>query len=155
MSSDQVPTLRERLEKLPQELYNEIYNWTFTANTRNRDIDRGRQETFIAPDSGTLLQVDHLSRQQFAASYYGGEHVVFVAHDSNANVGSWRRWLQTVPAEHRHMIRELRIIWPCTQSSASDVLDYYDRRGKRYRALATLLFGGQVADRLRFGYSEE
>ncbi|GIZ41119.1 hypothetical protein CKM354_000443500 [Cercospora kikuchii] len=79
--------LRERLEGLPQELYNEIYNLTFTAESKIRFFYKfsnrlvsptiGGSETMIEKRLvrnqlfSHLLHVDRASRVQFAKSHFG------------------------------------------------------------------------------------
>lgn len=59
--------LRRGLETLPQELYDEIYNLTFSATPAARDLRvRGTAET---RQNFKLLQVSSASRAVFASSY--------------------------------------------------------------------------------------
>ena len=52
------------LQKLPQELYDKIYEQVFTADSKERVIDKGYKPP-------AQLQVDRASREKFADSYYG------------------------------------------------------------------------------------
>ncbi|PIA89260.1 hypothetical protein CB0940_06720 [Cercospora beticola] len=88
--------LRERLENLPQELYNYIYDLTFTAEAKIRiytyDEDRGRvpaqlrdamkhyskRVVTVHERPPHLLHVDRASRQNFAKSFYGNPDSIFI-----------------------------------------------------------------------------
>ncbi|GIZ41104.1 hypothetical protein CKM354_000442000 [Cercospora kikuchii] len=87
--------LRERLESLPQELYNHIYDFTFTATSRIRIFGispwaRFYLTTSVLPDTSSrrvvtfderlpsMLRVDRASRKKFADSYFGGEDSTFI-----------------------------------------------------------------------------
>ncbi|PIA88751.1 hypothetical protein CB0940_06721 [Cercospora beticola] len=87
--------LRERLESLPQELYNHIYDFTFTATSRIRIFGispwaRFYLTTSVLPDTASrrvvtfderlpsMLRVDRASRKKFADSYFGGEDSTFI-----------------------------------------------------------------------------
>lgn len=108
--------LRELLETLPQEIYNDIYDLTFTAEPGVRDLgyisrrvplggpygrpkDAGKP--FLGSDNRGLLQVDRASREKFAQSYYGGEDAVFVAQ-SGITAGVW---LDSLEWKHEALIR--------------------------------------------------
>ncbi|CAK1358704.1 unnamed protein product [Cercospora beticola] len=88
-----VATMRSRLQDLPQELYNEIYDFTFTADAKIRvsiSLDSTMPSAeWIAkrypshlvgvneqlPD---LSRVDRHSRQKFLKSYFGNPDSMFV-----------------------------------------------------------------------------
>lgn len=86
--------LRKHLESLPQELYNYIYDLTFTADAKVRLYARKHQswrlELDWLPETCSeqvvtinekmphLFRVDRSSRTKFAASYFGGESVFVV-----------------------------------------------------------------------------
>lgn len=75
-------SLKQRLESLPQELSNEIYNLTFTADPGVREITK----TYLPPH---LLRVDRASRALFGASYYGNDAVFRISgedYDSRMDV---------------------------------------------------------------------
>ncbi|CAK3924881.1 Hypothetical predicted protein [Lecanosticta acicola] len=107
--------LARLLLTLPQELYDEIYAWTFTANPGTRTIRRAETGRNIRKDmSGTsnqtkinrnLLFVSRATRAQFAASYYGGFGAKFLV-DRELVI----KWLHTLPEEHRDMFRQVKCL---------------------------------------------
>ncbi|KAK4617930.1 hypothetical protein CLAFUW4_11769 [Fulvia fulva] len=114
--ADNTPTLRQRLESLPQELYDEIYTLTFTAAPGERKIcaptkSESRASTlspdisrcFRGHDSANLFLVDRASSQMFAESYFGGEGAVFTFHCDMC----WTSWLSRLNDEHRRILPSL------------------------------------------------
>ncbi|KXT16564.1 hypothetical protein AC579_6280 [Pseudocercospora musae] len=95
-------SLPSGLISLPQELYDEIYNLTFTAEPSVRDLGAVRRQKgnkssstcvyyrahpatpFLGSDSRSLLQVGRRSRAKSAASYYGGENNIFLTRNHAA-----------------------------------------------------------------------
>ncbi|GIZ41108.1 hypothetical protein CKM354_000442400 [Cercospora kikuchii] len=86
--------LRSHLESLPQELYDYIYDLTFTADAKVRVYARNHQIWLLELDwlseayseqvvtinekPPHLLHVDRSSRTKFAASYFGGASIFVV-----------------------------------------------------------------------------
>lgn len=66
MTSSNPTSLRQRLENLPQELYDKIFALTFTAQACTREVTF----SYLPP---TLLQVNRTSRQHFTKAYYGND----------------------------------------------------------------------------------
>ncbi|KAF2166121.1 hypothetical protein M409DRAFT_55459 [Zasmidium cellare ATCC 36951] len=116
--------LRPLLEKLPQELYDCIYDLTFTTQPGIRYTSKppkgaseeGRiaRPLYIAPDNVGLLHVDRHSRDKFARSYYGGEGAVFVYDVTRIPVkwpGIWWTWGLSLSTMHRSLIKDLRYVF--------------------------------------------
>ncbi|CAK1358715.1 unnamed protein product [Cercospora beticola] len=88
--------LHELMDMLPQELYDQIYDLTFTAAAKiriyiyGRGYSRGRAQLTAATKHYSrrvvavnekiphLLHVDRASRQKFAESYYGNPNSIFL-----------------------------------------------------------------------------
>ncbi|CAK1358072.1 uncharacterized protein RHO25_007844 [Cercospora beticola] len=82
-------SLRDHLETLPQELYDKIYDFTFTAEEKVVYI-------FHCDDRPPhLLQVDRRSRQKFTASYYSSTTFLFTGAGT---FGLWVDALGHVPS---------------------------------------------------------
>lgn len=113
MADHDSKTLRDHLLDLPQELYDEIYNLTFTAAPGPRypvqmtcslatsmRQDSLFRDVHLAPvpfqghDSVALLHVDRASRDKFAKSYYGGPDAFFMFDDCRV----CRKWLKSLNA---------------------------------------------------------
>ncbi|KAF7193935.1 hypothetical protein HII31_04825 [Pseudocercospora fuligena] len=107
--------LSELMQTLPQELFDDIYNLTFTAEPGLRDLGRicshnwgrsfvryHRGQQFLGADTRALLQVDRASRAKYASSYYG-EGSIFIAHTAYAAM----TWMHSVAPEHRSLIAAL------------------------------------------------
>ncbi|EME78301.1 uncharacterized protein MYCFIDRAFT_212354 [Pseudocercospora fijiensis CIRAD86] len=126
--------LGELLQTLPQELFDKIYDLTFTAEPGLRDLgdiigeDQGltcrrryRGQQFLGADTRALLQVDRASRAKFASSYYG-EGSVFLAHSHFAA----STWSDSVDPQHRRLIAALprKLSWAefCTHE-AKNIID--------------------------------
>lgn len=80
---DKTTSLRDLMQSLPQELYNEIYNMTFTANQKVLYVTR----TYCPPH---LTRIDHNSRTKFVASYYRNTTFLFTRRRT------FRRWKQAL-----------------------------------------------------------
>lgn len=76
---DKITSLRDLMQSLPQELYDEIYNLTFTANQKVLYVTR----TYRPPH---LTRIDHNSRTKFVASYYRNTTFLFTRRRT------FRRW---------------------------------------------------------------
>ncbi|KAM3424577.1 hypothetical protein BST61_g6571 [Cercospora zeina] len=86
---DETTALSARMMALPQELFDEIYDRTFTANKKTRQI--------ISASTGRpphLLHIDRRSREKFAASYY--RNTTFLVADHYV-FGNWMEALDHVP----------------------------------------------------------
>lgn len=100
--------LRSHLEKLPQELYDEIYELTFALPTGvtmyvepPRRPDGAPQ--FDPPFPYTLLQVSAGIRKKLATSYYGKNVFVF------RSTALAKTWITAMPAKnHLQYLREIR-----------------------------------------------
>lgn len=141
--------LRKGLATLPQELYDTIYNLTFSAADGVRDLGEveSRQRggprfapstvevfrnhegaPFAGKDSRALLQVDRASRAQFAASYYGG---LFLAQSRLAAL----TWVKSVAPEHRALVREMWVMNPLSRRVPSSPFDGFE--GVQYAYIST------------------
>ncbi|KAF2166093.1 hypothetical protein M409DRAFT_23820 [Zasmidium cellare ATCC 36951] len=109
-------------DKLPQELFDRIYDFTFTAEPGVRYLDRFNpyhhpmyipRPLFQKLDSINLLHVDRASRKQFAESFYGGDGAVFVMTGHAQRPAWWIKpacieWLSILPSQHRALIKDVR-----------------------------------------------
>lgn len=86
-------TLASLVQALPAELYNEIYDLTFTADPGNRYIDGNYK-----PPS--CLQVSRSTRKTFEQSYYGNNSIFY---------GGWKyasKWTWCLPRPLRFELLE-------------------------------------------------
>ena len=95
--------LSKRIQNLPQELYDMIYEHTFTADTEKVEINADYKPP-------KLLAVDRASRHFYAKSHYGGR-MFFVAFGVN-DLRDLLRWLKSLSGDHQAMIREIRFESP-------------------------------------------
>lgn len=92
--------LAQLVQSLPQELYDSIYDFTFTTTFKPHDqIHVSKAKGYRVP---SILQVDCASRSQAAASYYGTRAFYFNRRDELI------AWVRSLPVEHQHLIREIR-----------------------------------------------
>ncbi|KAF2162719.1 hypothetical protein M409DRAFT_26956 [Zasmidium cellare ATCC 36951] len=123
MQNKSIDTLVALVQSLPTELYDEIYDLTFTAATgprypariilqkptrgTEREVHSDRRpielvtHQFQGHDTIALLQVDHASREQFAKSYYGGPDALFMFNRRKDG----ERWLKSLNDRHRSYLR--------------------------------------------------
>ncbi|CAK1358700.1 unnamed protein product [Cercospora beticola] len=122
--------LRERLEGLPQELYNEIYNLTFTAASKIRfsyELRFREEEPSIeGADSSIetrivrnrlfshLMHVDRASRTQFAKSHFGQGSILVTF--------GWNDLIEVLRAVQEDHLPLLRL---CVRGERCDELDSY------------------------------
>ncbi|GIZ48081.1 hypothetical protein CKM354_001115600 [Cercospora kikuchii] len=154
-ASDAAPShaLRKGLLNLPQELYDRIYDLTFTAATKIRIYRPGhgdlvRQvlaELYEKSPSDIvvfderlphLFHVSRASRELFAKSYFGGDGAVFVFY---APVKIWR-----VPIEkcHWELIKDARVAF----TNSHYLVNWESRQFKNEKAFNYP--GRVVADRI-------
>ncbi|WPB02624.1 uncharacterized protein RHO25_007260 [Cercospora beticola] len=108
--------LRNLLESLPQELYNHIYDLTFTAEVKLRFYSMKREMGLLQLEELAatypervvtinekpphLLHVDRKSRAKFAASYFGGESVFVVVSPNRYGACFSHSHLELIRAPH-------------------------------------------------------
>lgn len=97
MNADQLPALMQRL---PQEIFDNIYQLVFTAASEPRQIDKHYRPP-------VQLQVDRASRKTFARIYYG-DNSTFVL-DSSIQI----QWACSLPAAHFDKITRIRYPHAC------------------------------------------
>ena len=88
---------------LPGELFNQIYQLTFTAKPGVRKIDK----TYKPP---SLLAVDRASRKLFAKSYYGGSGASFAWNSELKAKEVLIRWLRSLTPHHRRLLTEVEAV---------------------------------------------
>lgn len=91
MADDNLPAL---VQALPSELYNEIFELTFTVN--KREIN-----TIHHPPA--LLHVTRATRQSFAKSYYGQGSIFYVPKEL------LNKFICSLPNAHSSIITEIRV----------------------------------------------
>jgi hypothetical protein len=140
---------RAFLVKLPQEIRDEVYAYTFTApSARKQDLNTptGREE-YISHLK--LLQVDRASRVRYIASYYGTCTFV-VTH-------TWFVWLQSLSQMQREALLRVEAHCKLYPSWRQIIFDrgvyrggYREEREEEERAMALLLFGSTISDKVVF-----
>lgn len=90
--------LRRALQNLPQELYDHIYNLTFTA-LADDTVRITKHHRFPA-----VLHVDHASRELAAAAHYSQNKF----STGKISHGVFLAWLEAIPPSHRGHIRDIR-----------------------------------------------
>lgn len=95
--------LHDRVQSLPPELYDYVYDLTFTAfPTQHAELG----STYRPP---SCLQVSKASRAKFAASYYAHTTFIFTHSASHTeSITTGVNWLVSLLPEHVAMIRCLR-----------------------------------------------
>ena len=88
--------LTRRVHDLPRELFDLIYNLTFSNDTEVQTVG----EDYKPPSP---LFVDTDSREQFARSYYDG--TFYIAHENHGDVAA--NWLKSLPKSHVDMITRI------------------------------------------------
>ncbi|USW57305.1 hypothetical protein Slin15195_G106240 [Septoria linicola] len=91
--------LRELLDTLPAELYQRIYDMTFTAESTTV-YPAHKDHRFPA-----MLQVDSISRKQFAQSYYTNTTFEFIEALDLAY------WLDSLTCETQLLLRSIYLPW--------------------------------------------
>lgn len=93
-------SLPELVQRLPQELYDEIYKLTFTA-----EPDTVVNIEHVNPFSA-MLHVDARSREIFAESYYSTTHFTF-KYGPHKDLSFLYRWFGTLSDRHNHLVSSL------------------------------------------------
>lgn len=111
-------TLADRVQALPPELFNKIYDLTFTTSPTIPSPDSyNRQYLIFCRGYGSLqdrlietpyqppsnLQVNRATRANLAPAYYCGS-LFYITKDD-----LWD-WLASLPTSHVHMIRKIRVL---------------------------------------------
>ena len=92
---DQLATL---VQGLPPELYNTIYEFTFSPSTDTINVTRS-----CRPPSE--LQVDRTSREFFARQYYGNSK--FITTDMDITV----HWLRVLRLQHLQYLQDVKLLF--------------------------------------------
>jgi len=98
--------LPKLVQALPTELFDQIYENTFTHEQSTQVINKAYKPSH-------LLQVDRASRSLFAISYYG--RTLYTTDDPYERWTINKQpeccmWLKSLPAEHLNMIREIHLL---------------------------------------------
>lgn len=129
-------TLQTSLEALPPELYNMIFDFTFTPSFMDRTepykIDAKRFTLDFTPTLNDriidasykppqLLQISRATRKKYAKAYYGNGSVFFINGDLD------KRFINTIPRKHARQIRDVRIMedWHVFFGYSRDRNNYY------------------------------
>lgn len=100
--ADKMDELAQRVQNLPPELFNNVYELVFTANPATIEIT----DEYQPPH---LLRVSKHSRKMFARSYYG-KGTVFLVQGKRRNK-LMKRWTASVSqSRHFNMLYELRYV---------------------------------------------
>ena len=89
--------LIEQVQDLPQLFFEEIYDLTFSPDSKAHQVEVN--SSYKPP---ALLLVNRATRAKFAKHYYS--YVSFLVGPEDYG----KKWLASLPEEHREMIRELR-----------------------------------------------
>lgn len=117
-------SLRDLMQTLPQELYDEIFDMTFTADAGVRKLNTATKKRVLGKFSSgstgwrdlyfysnvaaafpAVLHVNRSTRAQFAKSYYGQGAFVAV-HDRQVA----RDWVEILPPDHRSLVRDVSVV---------------------------------------------
>lgn len=116
--------LRALLESLPQELYDQIKDETFTAHPGTRKIgcDTKVKPCFATEPPPSLLFIDRQTRAQYAKSYYACTTIETSDLDLNKCVA----WLKALPDDHRAMVSSIRVAcYTLKKSDFDDICTSY------------------------------
>ena len=103
ISPTKMADLRKLMNSLPQELYDEIYDFTFgalVAEMRSSPNAQGTIRMFTGRRTPTILQIDQASRAEFAKEYYSLGNFKF----RNALAAS--RFLNLIGAQQRKLLEK-------------------------------------------------
>lgn len=112
---DGIPEIEQfgiRMGRLPQELYNEIFEDVFTARTGVRNLTKNKRDSHYYLDF-KLLHVSRASRALYASTYYGNKST-FQFDTALYNSTSFQHdttrlhsWLKMLPELHRALLYEV------------------------------------------------
>ncbi|CZT15388.1 uncharacterized protein RCC_01252 [Ramularia collo-cygni] len=102
-----VPALHLFLNRLPQELYEEIYNLVFTAPAG--PINLTVRFNPIIHLSLKLLRIDSNSRKKYAASYYSREFT-FHAKWLMDSIQPFIRWTRSIDSCHLAFLTKVTLV---------------------------------------------
>ncbi|KXT12548.1 hypothetical protein AC579_7471 [Pseudocercospora musae] len=153
MTSDADP-IRAGLTRLPQELYDVIYNLSLTCD--DEYINLGTTEL---PARGptpmirahTMLAASRDSRADFAKTYYS--NTIFVLYD----IPTRSKWLKSLPLEHQLLIQDTgcvvcRGVWYADERVKQRKNDEHTARGRDF--LWRRGIGIEVAAKVKFGWED-
>ena len=103
------------LQSLPQEIYDEIYELTFSATCTTPNTIEIDTKHYSPP---SILQVDSASRRLAVPSYYSSH--TFVAHDEKV----LDAWLCSIACEHMDDLRKVHLI----NIVSVEAIEYWTRR---------------------------
>jgi hypothetical protein len=102
-----VEAIKRGLKKLPQELYNEVYIFVFTAP--RGPIDLTNRSNPVIHTALKFLSISSDSRAIYAASYYSREFTLrenWFMHSITPVI----EWVDSVPQAYRHVFTKLTLI---------------------------------------------
>lgn len=101
-----VDDIRRGLEYLPQELYDEIYNFTFTFTDPSGPLDL-RDIAKVRADL-KLLRVSSATRELYASKCYNRSVIIEVKNPSSYHGA--RKWLKSLPRKHLALLQTINLI---------------------------------------------
>ncbi|CAK1358008.1 hypothetical protein CB0940_07334 [Cercospora beticola] len=99
---DESAELDHRIQALPQELQDEILDLTVAIKPTTVVIDKSYKPPW-------QLAIDQALRRKVAQDYYSS--TIFVVEDGRAKPPLLRSWLTSLPADHTHLVSEIRLHW--------------------------------------------
>ncbi|CZT19487.1 uncharacterized protein RCC_05338 [Ramularia collo-cygni] len=135
--------LRAGLETLPQELFDSIGEYTFTAQPGTRSIStKSGRATHRAHLK--LLQVDSATRNLYAQSYYGQGAIIRLMTDDNVS------WLNSLSAGHAALLRDFVFVYHWqVRTLGSPYLGSFHKSGLTLRLGDHECHGAEVIRHLR------
>jgi hypothetical protein len=108
-SNTKVEQLRTRLERLPQELYDQIYNLTFAFDWDKEDSpDRLIDENYRLP---WQLQIDRNRRKEFMEHYYGSTACWRFPKDRTRFL--FHPWVRSLSGQAKMLLRNVDLSGRC------------------------------------------
>lgn len=137
--------IRNGLTFFPQEIFDQIYDYVFTAPSGTRNLS----DTAQVRRDYNLLHIDKTTRAMFAKSYYSTVFEMLAdPHDGTGKI--LLSWLRILPEAHRVLVQKVIFIFhevaPCCVAHLS-VTSPCDSQGKLWTARGMVLrsLGKRVA----------
>lgn len=138
-------TLIDSIHNLPRELFDIIYNKTFTSPPSASSI---QPDTYFPP---SLLQSDRQSRTTFANSYFS--NTIFICSTEELLT----RWLISLDPKHRAMVKDIRCVLWNEAIPEKGSIRAYEHRIEIFNARLRIecMFGKEIAGTVRWEYAKD
>lgn len=118
MAIPEADELQVRLDSLPQELYDQIFDAVFTAAPGERILSK-RNKCSIIAEGLKLLRISRATREKYATTYFG-HGAEFVLERCAVQQWVHENWYKSLAPAHMSLLQKVTVVCGCPTNMTSD-----------------------------------